>query len=75
MCARGLLLCYNLSMILPEPEFLDIFGFIGFIYITVLALMQLQGKKVPKIGFILLLIVGLLGVIIDGLIVYLYFLK
>ena len=53
-----------------NAEFFDIFGFLGFIYITAISLWMLKNnKKVPKWATIILLIIGILGLLIDGFII------
>ena len=52
-----------------NAEFLDIFGFLGFIYIIIISILILKNKKVPKWTAIILLIIGILGLTIDGLII------
>ena len=53
-----------------QAEFFDIFGFLGFIYITGTSLWMLKNKKkLPKPATIILLILGILGLLIDGSIV------
>jgi len=56
-------------------EFFDIFGFIGFIFITWFAVQLLSKKKPKRWMNIILLIIGVLGLIIDGTIVYMNYLK
>ncbi|MEK7654477.1 MAG: hypothetical protein AAB345_04365, partial [Patescibacteria group bacterium] len=57
------------------PQFFDIFGSIGFIYIVVLALLMVRGVFIPKWASGLLLLVGSIGLIVDGLMVYTYYLR
>ena len=52
-----------------NAEFFDVFGFLGFIYITIISIWILKNKKVPGWAAIILLTIGILGLIIDGLIV------
>lgn len=61
---------------MPPPQFFDIFGLICFIYLIVLSLLCLADKKnIPRVMFIVLFFIGLLGLIIDGLMVYQFYLK
>ncbi|MEK6904409.1 MAG: hypothetical protein AABW87_02330, partial [Nanoarchaeota archaeon] len=58
-------------MIFEQPEFYDIFGLLVFFFITVISIWALKMKKpLPRWGLILLLIIGVLGLIVDGSIVY-----
>jgi uncharacterized membrane protein len=52
--------------------FLSIFAFSGFVYIIVLATLMLRGMSVPRWAFVLLFIIGVLGLVLDGIMVYLY---
>jgi uncharacterized membrane protein len=56
-----------------KPEFFDIFGIFIFIFLSIIGfLMFKKKKKMPDIiGFIILLI-GILGLIVDGYIVIKY---
>ena len=59
-----------------KPEFFDIFGLWGFIFIFSVSLWSLKKRKpIPKWALRLLILIGILGVVIDGTIVYLSFLK
>jgi len=58
-----------------EPQFFDIFGVIGFIYITILSLLALRGISLPKWTFIILFLIGVIGLFVDGLVVYTYYLR
>ena len=63
-------------MIFDNPEFFDIFGLIGFIFITWLAIHLLTKKQAPpKWASVILLIIGILGLIIDGAIVFINYLR
>ena len=54
-----------------RPEFFDIFGLITFTYLTMLSLYMLFKKKMPpKWSIIIVLIIGILGLIVDGVLVY-----
>lgn len=53
-----------------DPAFYDIFGFVGFLFITLLALWSLKKKhRVPRWAKIILLIVGVIGLVVDGYVV------
>lgn len=53
-----------------RPEFFDIFGIGVFLFITCISIFGLKtNKKIPKWALIILLIIGILGLIIDGTIV------
>ena len=59
-----------------SPEFFDIFGFFAFLFIVIISLWGLYTKKrFPIWTKIVLLIIGILGLIIDGAIVYINYLK
>ena len=67
-------------MIIPEfltkPEFYDIFGLGTFTYLTGLGIWMLfLKKKTFKYIGISLIIIGILGVVVDGTIVYQTFIK
>jgi uncharacterized membrane protein len=62
-------------MFLLEPHFFDIFGAIGFIYILILALFGLFGKRIPRWAFFILLLMGIAGALLDTLVVYMFYLK
>lgn len=53
-----------------DASFFDIFGFIGFLYIFVISLFLFIEKKLPKWTILLLLIISILGIIVDGLIIF-----
>ena len=58
------------------PEFMDIFGFMAFAFITIFACYILKTNKTPRKWLtIILLVIGILGIIVDGTIVYINFLK
>lgn len=57
------------------PHFFDIFGFIGFVYIAVISFMFLKKKTPPKWMVIILFLIGVIGLVVDGLIVYKYYLS
>jgi len=53
-----------------SAEFFDVFGFFGFIIIIFLSIWMLVAKKkFPRWAGVVLLIIGVLGLIIDGYIV------
>ncbi len=54
---------------MAEAEFFDIFGFIGFIYITMVSIWLLNNKSLPKWTKIILLAIGILGILVDGFII------
>lgn len=58
-----------------EPQFFDIFGVLGFVYIVGLSLLGLVGKQLPKWMFVILLLIGVTGLLIDTLIVYTFYIK
>ncbi len=62
-------------MYLFEPQFFDIFGALGFAYIVALSLFVLSGREVSKWTFIILLLIGIIGLLVDVLIVYTFYLK
>ena len=56
--------------LLTTPEFYDIFGLPVFLFITILSIWMLWKKEIPdKKYLIILLIIGILGLIVDGLMV------
>jgi hypothetical protein len=59
------------------PQFFDIFGVITFLYIIYFALTRIaDGKKPAPLWTLLVLLgIGLGGLIIDGAIVYFFYLK
>ncbi|MBU2053176.1 MAG: hypothetical protein ABIJ14_02745 [Nanoarchaeota archaeon] len=51
------------------PEFFDIFGLIVFIFLFIIGILMIHGKKLPDwTGFVILLI-AILGLIVDGSII------
>ena len=52
--------------------FLSIFAFSGFVYISVLGALMLRGVAVPRWAFVILFVIGILGLLLDGVMVYLY---
>jgi uncharacterized membrane protein len=58
-----------------EPQFFDIFGFLGFIYIILIGILGLRGRPLPKWDFIILLAIGVVGLVVDGFFVYSFYLR
>ncbi len=59
-----------------QPEFFDIFGFGAFGFITATAFWALWTKRpLPQWAVRILLVIGAFGLIIDGTIVYLTYLR
>ena len=58
-----------------EPQFFDIFGVTGFIYIVVLSFLALRGTSIPKWALIILFLVGITGLLVDSRIVYISYLR
>ncbi len=58
-----------------EPQFFDIFGLIVFIYITLLSWLLLRRIYVKKWMIIVLFLIGVIGLLVDGSVVYVYYLK
>jgi asparagine N-glycosylation enzyme membrane subunit Stt3 len=55
-----------------SPQFFDIFGIFTFVFIIVMSIELLFEKKKPeKIFLVILLVIGILGFIVDGIIVLL----
>jgi uncharacterized membrane protein len=52
--------------------FLSIFAFSGFVYIVVLSVLMLRGLAVPRWAFVVLFLIGVIGLALDGVMVYLY---
>jgi uncharacterized membrane protein len=65
-----------MSSILTQPEFYDIFGFITFTLLIIIAIYSFKTKKPlkPWMNYFLL-IIGILGLIVDGIIVFTTFAK
>ena len=57
-----------------RPEFFDVFGVVAFAYVVCVSLFALRKKRLPKAVFVALLLVGLIGLFVDGAIVYVSFL-
>ena len=52
-----------------KPEFFDIFGLIVFVFLFAVGFLMIKKQKLPNwVGFLILLI-GILGLIVDGSIV------
>ena len=61
---------------LTKPETYDIFGLLTFAFITALSIWSLKTKMpLPLWANIILLIIGILGLIVDGFIVFKKFLS
>lgn len=59
-----------------NPAFFDILGFSAFAFIILFAAWVLMYRRLPpRIVIYILLIVGILGLIVDGIIVYQTYLK
>ncbi|TSC55047.1 MAG: hypothetical protein LiPW30_513 [Parcubacteria group bacterium LiPW_30] len=58
-----------------EPQFFDIFGFVVFVYITLLSWLLLRRIYVKKWMIIVLFLIGVIGLLVDGSVVYVYYLK
>ncbi len=62
-------------MLTLEPQFFDIFGALTFIYIVAFSLLGIFNKKISKWMYFALLLIGLAGLLIDGIIVYNFYIK
>jgi len=62
-------------MFFLEPQFFDIFGLIVFLYITLLSWLLLRRIYVKKWMIIILFLIGITGLLVDGSVVYVYYLK
>lgn len=59
-----------------KPEFFDIFGIAVFSFITIISYWAINnGNFVPRWALIILLTIGILGLIVDGTIVFLTYIK
>jgi len=68
--------CYSGGMPFFTPQFFDTFGVLVFLYLTVLALWGINSKKcLPEWSYVVLLLIGLSGLLVDGTITYVYFLE
>lgn len=62
--------------IFSRPQFFDIFGFIGFIYILAFSVWALNVQtEIPMWALMILFAIGVIGFIVDGMIVYTSYLK
>jgi len=63
-----------MNIINLQPEFFDIFGLIAFLFIVAFSFWALKVKKprkrIPRYIFIALFIIGILGVLVDSIIVF-----
>lgn len=63
-----------MNIINLQPEFFDLFGLITFLFIIAFSLWALKvkrpRKRVPRYIFIVLFIVGILGILVDSIIVF-----
>ena len=65
-----------MNSMFTKPEFYDIFGILVFIFITTLASWMLYTKKKPvRWLLIILLMIGILGLIVDAIMVYVNYIK
>lgn len=61
---------------LIRPEFFDIFGLLVFSFITILSIWSLRTERaVPVWATIILLLIGISGLIVDGVIVYITYIQ
>ncbi len=58
-----------------EPQFFDIFGLVVFAYITLFSWLLLRRIYVKKWMIIILFLIGVIGLLVDGSVVYVYYLK
>ncbi len=59
-----------------RPEFFDIFGILVFIFIIFMSIWGIKfSKPIPRWAFIILLFIGILGLTVDSLIVFNFYLK
>ncbi len=59
-----------------RPEFFDIFGIVVFCFIIVLSVWALKTKRpISKWALIVLFIIGVAGILVDGVMVYTTYLK
>lgn len=64
----------SLSAII-RPEFFDIFGIFIFTFLIALSLWGMKTRRaLPRWALIILFIIGILGLIVDGAIVYMTYL-
>jgi mannose/fructose/N-acetylgalactosamine-specific phosphotransferase system component IID len=63
-------------MPLDTPQFFDIFGIIGFVYIIVFSIWVLKTKKPVSVwALAVLFAIGIIGFLVDSAIVYFSYLK
>ncbi len=61
---------------MPQPQFFDIFGLASFTFIIVSSVWALATKKpLPRWTPAIFLLIGIGGIIVDGSIVYFFFLR
>ena len=59
-----------------RPVFFDIFGIVVFIFLLITGIWMLKKKKIPPTWVsVILIVIGVWGLIVDGTIVYLTYLK
>lgn len=58
-----------------KPEFFDIFGIAVFSFIVTISYQALNERLIPRWVFIVLLVIGILGLIVDGTIVFMTYIK
>ncbi|PIY81688.1 hypothetical protein COY79_01280 [Candidatus Pacearchaeota archaeon CG_4_10_14_0_8_um_filter_35_169] len=58
-----------------EPEFFDIFGLLVFIFLIAVGWVLLSGNKLDYWVRFLIFLIGILGFIVDGYIVYITYLR
>lgn len=56
-------------VLIRDPAFWDVFGFVAFLYIILFSVMLLK-NKVSKAYIWILLLIGIVGAIVDFVIVY-----
>jgi hypothetical protein len=57
-----------------QPAFFDIFGAVAFLFITLSALYALWYRQLPSQVYWVLLAIGVVGLVVDAVIVYTHFL-
>jgi uncharacterized membrane protein len=66
----------SVNTLFKKPEVFDVLGLATFIFIIIISSYSLITKiPLPNWSLIILLIIGILGLIIDGMIVYTSFIK
>ena len=58
-----------------QPQFFDIFGCVGLAFIAIVAVLMLRRVRLPKWVPAVLLLIGIIGLVVDGIIVYVSYLK